>query len=368
MLIKIAIGIIAVILLGFFLFMWLARKWLQKQDPDYVLTFVKEHHHKKNCALFIKKDHQIVCAINENEPLPLASMVKYIVGIEYAKQAAAGIIQADSEVSLEALNTFYIKNTDGGAHPAWEASMRAQHKIKAEHVTVKDVAKGMLQFSSNANTDYLINLLGLDSINKNLNDLQLSHHDKLYPLVASLYIPNVIQQEQQLQEKEVLALLKSLSKEDYRNDAIAINEKIKTKQKLPALTLLNKDVQEIWSNFLPAASAADYMSLLEKINSKTYFEPAVQHHLDEILESLMEQEENRQWLKHAGQKGGSTSFVLTNGFYGTDRHNHTFEMVFMANHLEPLDATKLRNNLRHFQLHVVKNSNYAEKVKAALSS
>lgn len=46
-------------------------------------------------------------------------MSKIVIAIEYAKQVAEGKIRKDEKISLKELEKYYVKNTDGGAHPAW---------------------------------------------------------------------------------------------------------------------------------------------------------------------------------------------------------------------------------------------------------
>ena len=85
--------------------------------------------------------------------MPLASTVKTIIAIEYAVQAAAGKINPDEEVGISELEKFHVKNTDGGAHPKWLDFVK--NKINDDKITVREIAKGMIRFSSNANTEWL---------------------------------------------------------------------------------------------------------------------------------------------------------------------------------------------------------------------
>ena len=46
--------------------------YLSKEDPDYVLQYIKEHKEDETCSLFIKRNGEVVTSINENVKLPLA--------------------------------------------------------------------------------------------------------------------------------------------------------------------------------------------------------------------------------------------------------------------------------------------------------
>ena len=51
--------------------------------------------------------------------MPLASTVKIIVAIEFAKQAAHNIFNENKKIPLSELDKYYLPNTDGDAHPNW---------------------------------------------------------------------------------------------------------------------------------------------------------------------------------------------------------------------------------------------------------
>ena len=70
-----------------------------------------------------------------------------------------------------------------------------KEKITEGAVSLEEVAKGMVKFSSNASTEYLMEVLGLDNINRNLQSLALPAHQPLFPIVSSLYIPGYLHKE-----------------------------------------------------------------------------------------------------------------------------------------------------------------------------
>ncbi|MFD3449325.1 serine hydrolase [Microbacteriaceae bacterium 4G12] len=368
MFIKVAAIIIAVCIVGFIILVRMAKRDMNKVDPQYILSYINRNKHNKTCSLVVRKNGETICSVNEDVVLPLASMVKLIVAVEFAKQSANKVIDPNTYVSLKELEKYYIKNTDGGAHPNWLQDMKSNHKIQNDCVSLQNVAKGMLQYSSNANTAYLMNILGLENINRNIKELQLNQHEELYPFVAALYIPSVLEEQQKLNKKELLQKLKEMSQEEYRQYALDINKAMENELELPPLTHLSLDIQKNWSDRFTSASALDYISLLEKINSKNYFDESIHKQLDHILETIMENERNQKWLLHAGQKGGSTAFVLTNGLYATDKEGNTFEVVFMANELDGINSLKLRNNLNQFNLQVLTNEDFRKGVLHRLST
>jgi D-alanyl-D-alanine carboxypeptidase len=344
---------------------WMYWKNLKNEEPGYLISFLKEKAKTKDASLVIKYNQEEIANINSETALPLASTVKYIVAIEFAKQAAEGKINPEQQVSLKGLERYYVPKTDGGAHEAWLS------ELKGNSASLQQVAKGMIAYSSNANTDYLIEMLGLHHINSNLESLNFKNHEPLYPLASSLFIPMKLMEENNLSKKEALANLKEMPLHEYRDMAIDIHSSWQsapptTEEKSQLLKKLDMDFQQIWSDRLPRSTAADYASLMEKLNSKSYLAEDIHTHLDPILEQLMEDSRNQEWLLHAGQKGGSTAFVLTMAMYAADTDNNQTEISFLSNNLSPIEQAKLTRNMNSFQLKLLKDEDFREKVRQEL--
>ena len=101
-----------------------------KEDSNYVLNYIKEHKDDKTTSLIVKRNGETLTSINEKEKLPLASMSKIVIAIEYTKQVAEGKIRKDEKISLKELEKYYVKNTDGGAHPAWLDDVKGKKLVK----------------------------------------------------------------------------------------------------------------------------------------------------------------------------------------------------------------------------------------------
>ena len=335
-------------------------------SPASIHHHVKKHMDSGQVALVIQRNNEMLVEVNPHEPLPLASTVKFMVAIAYAQAAADGRIDASSPVLIKEIEPFYIPKTDGGAHKAWLGSLEG-----AKTVPLSEVANGMMLYSSNANTDYLIHRLGLFEINKTIRQLGLQHQEELYPLASSLYIPVQLMDEHGYDKKEVAAAMEQMDIEEYRMRAMQIHadwldtppdaEDIKRMQQ--ALTV---EVQKVWSDRLPRASAADYAELMSILNSKNHFSPAVHAYLDPITEQLMQNPQNQSWLEHAGQKGGSTMFVLTNAMYATDKQHTPTEIVLLLNDLSLFEQMKLSRSLNEFQLKVLTEPDFLEEVRQTL--
>ncbi len=91
-----------------------------------------------------------------DEPFPMASVAKLLIFLEYARQVETGQIGLDEQVPLEILNSYDLPGTNRGAHDQFLALYPAD----ATSISLYDLAAtGMLQYSSNAAADYLLDRL-----------------------------------------------------------------------------------------------------------------------------------------------------------------------------------------------------------------
>lgn len=347
------------------------KREIKKMNPCDLIEFIKEKAENEKVSLSINYNNEKWVGVNETIPLPLASTVKIIVAIEYAQQAADGRIDPKKEVSFQELDVYYVPKTDGGAHEAWLSQLKKDNIIN--HVPLSEVAKGMITFSSNANTDYLIQVLGLENINRVAESIGISKHDPIYPIVSALFIPSRLMAEKNLSKKETFQELKQMDMNDYRNRAITIHnnnlsQPLTSEEKQLLIKVMNREFQKIWSDRLPRSTTKDYVSIMKKLNKKEFFYKNVHEHLDPIMEQIMKNPKNGEWLQHAGQKGGSTAFVLTMAMYATDREGNQTEFAFFANDLTLIEQTKLSRVLNEFQLKFLKDTEFQKLVKSELAN
>jgi len=331
-------------------------------SEDKVLDFIKSNSDKSSILLL--RNDTIFAEQNIDKVMPLASTVKIIIAIEYAQQSANEIINPDELVSLIELDKFYVSNTDGGAHSSWLKSVK--DKIVDDKISIREIAKGMIKFSSNANTEWLLNKLELEKVNSRIDSLGLKNHTKIYNIVSALFVGKELFPD--LKEKELQKKLTELNQDKY------IDATNKIHHKLLVDTLYKKDIgdlgmdiQRIWSDRLPSSTADDYVSVMKKINSRTYFTESSQKYLDEVMEYILENPANKEWLDHSGMKGGSTAFVLTKALYATDKKGNKTEMAYFLNDLSILQMTRLQMSMNEFELKVLTGNEFREKVKAELA-
>lgn len=341
--IGIVAGVIIVAVIAFFVIM---KYYLSKEDPNYVLKYIKEHKEDETCSLLIKRNGEVLTSINENKKLPLASMAKIVIAVEFAKQVSEGKISRDEQISLHELEKYYVKDTDGGAHPDW----------------LEEVAKGMIHYSSNANTTYLLDKLGIERVNESIKELELTSHDKFTSYTAALYMRGYVEKELHVPENQSLKTLRNMSKDEYNKHVLQIQEWMKDEEEWKKRDIplkVDMEFQRIWSDRLVGANAKDYMSIMEKINSRKYFPKSMQEEIENIFQGTVKNSK----FEYAGQKGGSTAFVLTKSLYTTDKKGNKVEVVIMFNDIEDQVAyQKLRNNIDYFIRDIITSEEFRKKL------
>ncbi|QWG27592.1 D-alanyl-D-alanine carboxypeptidase [Bacillus mycoides] len=357
--IGIIVGVIIVVVIAFFAVM---KYYLSKEDPDYVLNYIKEHKGDETCSLLIRKNGEVVTSVNENKKLPLASMAKIVLAVEFAKQVSEGKIRRDEQISLKELEKYYVKDTDGGAHPAWLEDAKARELVKNEQITLEEVAKGMIHYSSNANTTYLLEKLGIDRVNESIKELELTSHDKFSSYTASLYMRGYVEKELHVQEDQSLEMIRNMSNDEYNKHVLQIHEWMKDESEWKKRDIplkVDMEFQRIWSDRLVSANAKDYLSLMAKINSRNYFPKSMQDEMENIFKGTVQNSK----FEYAGQKGGSTAFVLTKSLYTTDKKGNKVEVVIMFNDIDDqITHQKLRNNIDYFIRDVITDEEFKRKL------
>ncbi|WP_127533061.1 serine hydrolase [Paenibacillus kobensis] len=337
-----------------------------------ILRFIEQHPEQSSAQII--HNGEVLFEAHPDRLMPLASTVKIIVAIEYAKQAASGRIQPDRLVMLSELDRFYLKDLDGDAHPNWIAFLGENDRITNDSIRLEEVAKGMIQFSSNANAEYLMEQLGLDNINRNLIELGLTRHEPLYPFVSSLLIPyEWSKQYSGLPPEEAVSQAKSslreMSPDEFRKQAYRIHLLLQAdtdgsyKTSADLHSWYDTDWDKMNSERFISSTTREYVTIMRYINAGNYYDPTVQTHLKIILEAIMEHPSNQQWLTQAGRKGGSTACILTEAIYAEDKQGNATEAAIFFNELNPELVEKLSALMNGFELLLLKDPEFREQLK-----
>ena len=324
---------------------------LKPAEADSFLHFIKSN--KDRASLYIIRNDTIIAFLNESKLMPLASTMKILVAVEFAKQVGDGLLFKNSPVALDELDKYYLPNTDGGAHPNWVEYEKKNAHISNDSIRLIDVARGMMMFSSNANTEYLMDLLGINNIKSNINLFGLKNHTDIYPPAASLML---YQNPKELKEEKVIKAISKLSPDEYVKFVNSMHTQLKFNKMFKAGFRprdLSMNMQSLWSSRLPASTTKDYVHLANILNSRRFLNDSAFEVIREIMEFPMENDAFKKTFKQFGVKGGSTAFVLTHVVYLVTIPNIKYEMAVFFNDLEPNEQKQLEGWLDPFEASVI---------------
>ena len=262
--------------------------------------------------------------LNEQVPLPLASVVKVVHLVAYAEAVAAGTLSPTETVLVEDLDRFYLPTLDLRAHTKALEDLEANGRIFGQPpaLILDEVAGMMIEFSSNAATDYLHMRLGQERLEETVRELGLATHTAPCPFAGQFLAmanhtrPQVSGQmayeyylaHPQLYGEEVMQLTAAFSEDaQFHEDAIAWRSE--TQQP-------DGRTQYLFSEDLNAqGTAAEYAGLMARLafnglssNESSYI--ARQH-----LEWPMRFTENQELFTNLAYKGGSLPGILTTVYY-----------------------------------------------------
>ncbi|MEP7109847.1 MAG: serine hydrolase [Ferruginibacter sp.] len=338
-----------------------ATAQLQPLVADSFLNFMQSN--KNRASIFISANDTTIAQLNEDKLMPLASTMKIMVAVEFAMQASAKMLDKDSYVSLRELEKYYLPDTDGGAHPAWLDYEHAENNIKKDSVQLIEVARGMTMFNSNANTEFLMDLLGFDNVKNNHQLFELRNHTAIFPVVSSLFI---YQNPGKLRENKLLSAISNLSEEEYCKYAFAIHNKLKNNVDYKSGFRpqdLSPKMQKLWSDRSTASTTKEYVHLVKILNNRKFLDENTYGIIAEVLEFPMESKTFQDEFRWYGGQGGSTSFVLTHVIYFTNKNGEKMELAIFFNDLTAREEKQLERWLYPFEGQVIFDSQFREKLK-----
>lgn len=360
--IGIIFGIILLISIGFVV-------WLNSSSPTYVWKKLNENNMKSSIVFNENKETKL--AIDSNKLMPLASTVKIVVAIEYAYQVEEVMLDPDEQIKLSELEVYYIPNLDGGAHEAWLDYLKEKELIKDNSVSLREVAKGMIAFSSNANTEYLMDKLGIENIEDRMQRLGIVDHTRLFYFTSALFVPYELKKREYPDESmeeaknKIIETMRTLEEEEWIQLANFIHEELKKKPNYKRDAKITEwwdmDFDRLFSDTFIKSTTSEYAGIMALINDEK-FPTVAQKELEYTLGMIMENEANQDWLKRAGKKGGSTQYILTDTLFAEDKDGNKYELAIFFNDLKWYEALRLMKSLNEFELNLLSDESYREEL------
>lgn len=357
-----AILLFSVLCIGGGLLNWRVRTATDPGDGSNILEFMAAN--PGRASIWARRNGEVVADFQSGRAMPLASTVKILLAVEYAQQVASGRLKPDETVALADLDKYLLLGTDHGGHAGWLKYARQLKLVSNERARLEDVVRGMLQFSSNANADWLIERLGLDRINAAARHLGLGQ-TRMYSFVGSMYLSGL---HGGASPEAWAQAMRAMPQAEWERRANEAHDKLRDDaggEFKKAFVFPNADEQKVWSDRFPAGSAREFGELMGRVNGRQFFPAKTQQVLDRVLEwPLQASPAARKAYTHLGFKNGSTAWVLTQAFYGRTVQGDVVEGAIFFNDLSPGESEKLQAGLDLFIAGLFKDEDLRRKLRA----
>lgn len=266
--------------------------------------------------------------VNQNTPMPLASLVKLVHLVAYVEAVAAGELDPLEQVPLTEVDRFYLPNFDLGAHRRAVSELEAGGRLFGEAnptLLLEDIPWMMVRHSSNAASDYLQARLGQERIEATAQALGLSTQTAPCPFIGQfLTMANhtrvtsdyaALQAYLEAGEAGAVAYAADVA---LLADAYSQSESFRTREvswrrttRRPSIT----DQRLFTEYFNPQAAAGEYAALLARLAQNGLSTPDSSFQARRYLEWPMVFPVNQELFSNLGYKNGSLPGVLTTGYY-----------------------------------------------------
>lgn len=306
---------------------------LNSKDEKFIQQLIVSE--KDKVSMVVIENNKLIGEMNSESFFPLASVYKLMILIELVNQVENNKIDLQEKIDIEEIEKFNFLKKDVN-YNLWKNDVVSDN----EKISIYEVALGVSQYSSNPNSDYLMNKLGIKNINHTSNNL-VKKHTKLYPITASLLITDYYKRIKKYDSSQIENKKNSINQEEYEDLSFEINEMIKnnTYPKNNDLIVSEKD-QYFWSSHMPSSTARDYAEILNNLDG------IFKKNSSSILfKKLIEYEDSKE-----GYTGGKTGDTIdtTNRIILKENKENKMVVVIFTKNLNYYEHIKVENNIDDF--------------------
>lgn len=320
-------------------------------------------------ALLVIKNGKVAISRNVETQLPLASISKIVIGLVFAEQVTQGLVESDKNIPLERIERFYV---DDENYQTWKMRGMEEGWIQNKQVALKYVAQGAIRFSANTNADFLMDYLGLETINNWLEEQGLSSHESIFPFNASGILCHNFED---LPKRTFLAKMDTLSTEVYIEEVLSIQEKLATKEDRLLKLLQQQKIGsqaflKIWSDRFTKATAQDYAKITQLLLAKKSMDAPLAEQINFLFEewAFTENPDLNEQFSSIGYKGGSTGFLLNTILYLEDKKGNQAQVVLFMNELSPKKHMMISKLFSGFVFDLATNDRFVSDIQKILAA
>ncbi|WP_343311105.1 serine hydrolase [Bacillus atrophaeus] len=312
--------------------------YFKASDVQYIVNFINENPEK--ASFILVENGEEVISISENNSMPLASVYKIMIAIEFLRQVDKEIINPKEQIPLKKLEDYVFIKRENDNQKKWLNKIKTIKGEKTKTIALEEIVRSLFTHSSNPNTDFLLDKLGLENVNNTISN-NYKPHDKLYPIGLSELTHYYMKWKYKDSSfKETSDRITKLNYEEYTNLVYSIR-KLNEKGKFPNYKNYQPTLeeQEIMTRYLPKSSAKVYSDLLGHINKDKF------KFKKELLRLLAIKTNKEMYI---GGKDGRTLNTINKTILAKDKEGNTTEIVFFTKDLDYEEYQKIDHNIDEF--------------------
>ncbi|MBD0403295.1 hypothetical protein [Flammeovirga sp. EKP202] len=332
------------------------------QAPPYFLEFMEKN--PKKFHLTYHDTGGKLIKWNDEQLSNVNGLVYWLFALEYVRQVENDNFSATERVPLEDIVRF---DASSNKMKVWNDYLNKTRKLLNKKVRMREIVSGIINFGNDANGDYMISRLGLDSVMSSVQTFQMYNTTALFPLSsANIYIHNPYQ----VPHQEFVNHIKNENLNEFRQEVYALFDtlvhdslgtKVGTFEFAPGR---HKEYAALLSDRMPLGLVSDFNILMQKINERTFFKGGMEKEWYKTVEEpLMSSKIMQERYKHCGRFVYSTVNSVVISMYATFQNGKKVHLTATFENLTETEHIDLALSINDFGFSLLENKEYLKQVQ-----
>ncbi|WP_281613753.1 hypothetical protein [Flammeovirga sp. SubArs3] len=332
--------------------------------PSYFLEFMEENPDKFH--LTYNDNFGRLIKWNDDELSTVGGLVYWIYVLEYVRQVNNGNFSPTERVKLDELEKF---DANSNKMKIWHDYLHHNRKLLKEKVRIREVVSGLINFTTDANSDYLMSLLSIDSVQQAVRTFHMHNTTALFPMSSAIiYAHNPYQEE----ENAFVNKLKSENLQEFRQhtfqmfDTLTHDSTGLVKASFQFRPDKHKKYAALLTDRLPLGLVSDYNLLMQKINERSndiFWGDMAEEWKKAVEAPLMSSKVMQEHYKHCGRLVYSTVNSVSITLYGTFKDGKRAQLTATFDDLTETEHIDLALAINDFGFSIFENKEYFNQLK-----
>lgn len=336
------------------------------KPPAYFLEFMEENPDKFHMTYHDTENKLIKW--NDEELSNVNGLVYWLFALEYVRQIENDNFSPTERVPLKDIAQF---DANTNKMKVWSDYLTQTRKLLNKKVRMREIVSGIINFGADANGDYMISRLGLDSIQSSVQTFSMYNTTTLFPISSAIiYVHNPFMQP----HDNFVNLIKQENDNDFRKHTYAIFDTLVNdntgaiKDSFQFYPGKHKEYAALLSDHMPLGLVSDFNLLMQKINERTYFKGGMeQEWAKTVEEALMNSSIMKEQYKHCGRFVYSTVNTVVISMYGTFKNGKKAHLTATFENLTETEHIDLALSINDFGFSMFENKEYLDKVQKKIN-